>query len=298
MSKTVAVFGATGQQGGPVAQALLREPSKWKVVVLTRDAKSDKAEKLRALGAEVRACDLTKPEDVEAGLKGAYGVFGVTDFWASRSSEAEIQQGKNIIDAAKKVGVEHLVLSTLEDTVKISEGKRNVEHFVSKAHLEEYLVKSGVPYTTVQPASYYENFKLTVKPNKDGVLEFTLPVAGDYKYANYSVADTGVIVAAVLADKAKYLGKKIAMTGDVISPNEIAAILSKQFGKPVKYNSVPEKVFASFPFPGAAELANMFGWFNEYGYYGETKTGRDILLEGKQVAHLQSFAEWAQNWKL
>jgi hypothetical protein len=36
----------------------------------------------------------------------------------------------------------------------------------------------------------------------------------------------------------------------------------------VTYNAVPESVFATF-FPGAAEFADMFGWFNEYGYYGE-----------------------------
>ena len=50
-----------------------------------------------------------------------------------------------------------------------------------------------------------------------------------------------------------------------------------EFGKPVKFNSVPEKVFASFPFPGAEEMATMFCFFDEYGYYGEKKTKRGIL---------------------
>jgi len=39
-------------------------------------------------------------------------------------------------------------------------------------------------------------------------------------------------------------------------------------GKQVAYNCVPESVFGTF-FPGATELADMFGWFTEYGYYGE-----------------------------
>lgn len=38
---------------------------------------------------------------MEKAFKGAYGVFGVTDFWATMSADIEIQQGKNVADAAK-----------------------------------------------------------------------------------------------------------------------------------------------------------------------------------------------------
>lgn len=34
-------------------------------------------------------------------MKGAYGVFGVTNYWESHSSETEIKQGKAMADAAK-----------------------------------------------------------------------------------------------------------------------------------------------------------------------------------------------------
>lgn len=37
-------------------------------------------------------------------------MFGNTDFWASGSKETELQQGKNIVDASKKAGVQHLVM--------------------------------------------------------------------------------------------------------------------------------------------------------------------------------------------
>lgn len=73
--------------------------------------------------------------------------------------------------------------------------------------------------------------------------------------------------------------------------------LHLDFGKDVRFNSVPEKVFASFPFPGAEELAIMFNFFIEYGYYGEKKNGRDIW-EGKNAAPIRSFDEWAKTFKL
>lgn len=69
MSRLVSVFGATGAQGGSVVRALLKEPSKWKVVALTRDVNSEKAKQLKALGAELRPCDMLKPDDVESALK-------------------------------------------------------------------------------------------------------------------------------------------------------------------------------------------------------------------------------------
>lgn len=41
---------------------------------------------------------------MKAALKGAYGVFAVTNYWESRNAEVEIKQGKALADAAK-VGV-------------------------------------------------------------------------------------------------------------------------------------------------------------------------------------------------
>lgn len=46
-------------------------------------------------------------------LAGAHSVFAVTNFWETASSGPEIQQGKNIADAAKDTGVQHLVWSSL-----------------------------------------------------------------------------------------------------------------------------------------------------------------------------------------
>jgi hypothetical protein len=38
---------------------------------------------------------------LKAAMKGAYGVFAVTNYWESRSAETEIRQGKAMADAAK-----------------------------------------------------------------------------------------------------------------------------------------------------------------------------------------------------
>jgi uncharacterized protein YbjT (DUF2867 family) len=69
MSQKVAVFGATGAQGGSVARELGQEPDKWKVVAITRDPTSEKAKALQKKGAELCKADMNKPKEVEACLK-------------------------------------------------------------------------------------------------------------------------------------------------------------------------------------------------------------------------------------
>lgn len=51
-------------------------------------------------------------------MEGAYGVFAVTNFWESKSAAIEIQQGKNVADACKKAGVQHLIWSSLLNVTK------------------------------------------------------------------------------------------------------------------------------------------------------------------------------------
>ena len=71
--KLIAVFGATGQQGGAVVRAL-QASGEFKARALTRDPA-----KHRQLSDEVVEADLNRPETLEAAFKGAYGVFLVTN---------------------------------------------------------------------------------------------------------------------------------------------------------------------------------------------------------------------------
>src|SRR6478752_4598751 len=78
--KTIAVFGATGAQGGGLARAILDDPGGGLAVrAVTRHVDSDKARTLAAGGAEVVAADLDDAESVERAMQGAYGAYGVTN---------------------------------------------------------------------------------------------------------------------------------------------------------------------------------------------------------------------------
>lgn len=51
-------------------------------------------------------------------MNGASAVYAVTNYWEKMDQELEIQQGKNIVDAAKDAGVQHFIWSSLYNVNK------------------------------------------------------------------------------------------------------------------------------------------------------------------------------------
>jgi uncharacterized protein YbjT (DUF2867 family) len=61
----IAVVGATGAQGGSVARSLLADPSgRFAVRAITRNPKSDAAQQLARLGAEIVQADIDDQESL------------------------------------------------------------------------------------------------------------------------------------------------------------------------------------------------------------------------------------------
>src|SRR5215213_8573108 len=154
--KIIAVTGSTGSQGGGLVRAILADASGgFAVRAITRDPNSDKAKALAAAGAEVVAGNLDDAASLQKAFAGAYGVYGVTNFWEHFSGEKEIEQAKNIAEAAKAAGAKHVIWSTLEDTRKLMaaddkrmpmlQGKYRVPHFDAKADANAAF--AGLPTT-------------------------------------------------------------------------------------------------------------------------------------------------------
>src|SRR5258706_1307665 len=131
----IAVFGATGQQGGAVVRALQAQ-GQFKVRALTRHPA-----KHRGLADEVFEADLDRPEPLKAAFEGAYGVFLVTNFWEPGTDE--LAQATAAVRAARNAGVTHFVWSTLPDVEAISGGKFNVPHFTGKAKVDRIVREAG-----------------------------------------------------------------------------------------------------------------------------------------------------------
>ena len=126
--KIIAVVGSTGAQGGGLVEAILADPNGgFAARAITRDPAKDKAKAIAAKGGEVVQADLDDVESLKKAFAGAYGVYAVTNFWEHFSGEKEKTQAKNIADAAKAAGVQHVIWSTLEDTRNADAGRRQAD---------------------------------------------------------------------------------------------------------------------------------------------------------------------------
>lgn len=284
--KVIAVFGATGAQGGSVARAIL-ESKKFAVRALTRDVTRPNALVLRDLGAEVVKGDLNDEASVEAALKGAYGAFVVTSFWDHHSKEKEVCQGKLVADVAKRLGLKHVVYSGLENVKRLTGGKLKVEHFDGKGEVEEYFWSIGVPMTSVRLAAYFENFLTMWKPVKasDGdYYTLALPM-GDIPMDGISVADIGAVVSSIFNSPAEFLGKAVGLSAEALTIQQYADVLSKSLGKEVRDAKITPEAYEKLGFPGAEELANMFRFYH-------MKPDRDIKLTYRLNPKVKTFSQF------
>ena len=287
--KLIAVIGATGQQGGGVVHAL-QARGQFKVRALTRNP-----DKHRELAEEVVEADLDQPETLKAAFEGAHGVFLVTNF--REKGTDEFKQATAAVRAAKDVGVQHFVWSTLPNVEAISGGKFDVPHFTGKAKIDRIVKEAGFPHHTfVIAPGYYQNFVGFLAPQKqaDGSVGWALPLDPDVRCLHMGdIRELGNIVAGAFAhpDEAGN-GECLPLVGDFMSFNEIIGTLNRQ-GHKFSFKKVPKEVFAAL-FPGAAELAEMFSYWEVHTYLGSDSSDRIALANKVAGRQPTKFSTWTR----
>lgn len=305
--KIIAVTGSTGSQGGGLVRAILADPAGgFAARAITRDPSKDKAKALAARGADVVAGNLDDVESLKKAFAGAHGVYAVTNFWEHFSGAKEIQQAKNIAEAARAAGVKHVIWSTLEDTRKLMspddkrmpmlQEKYRVPHFDAKA--EANAAFSGLPVTYLVTSFYWDNlylFGLAPKKGEDGTYSWTFPM-GEAKLPGIAAEDIGRTAYGIFKAGDQYIGKTVGIAGESLSFQEMSQRLEKGLGiSPVKFNAVDADVFRGFGFPGADEYGNMFQVYRDFEK--EVNAARSIDEARKLNPQLQSFDQWLQNNK-
>src|SRR5436305_2095451 len=270
-------MGATGSQGGGLVRAIMADKTgEFTARAITRDVNSEKAKALAALGAEVVAADIDDEKSLEKAFAGAYGVYCVTFFWAHFSPEKEQANAKNMAQAAKAAGVQHVIWSTLEDTRKwvplsdnrmpTLQGKYKVPHFDAKGESNHFFSDLNLPVTFLLTSFYWDNFiyfGMGPKKGPDGKLAITLPM-GTRKLASIAAEDIGKVAYAIFEKGDEMIGKTVGVAGGHLSGAQMAKSLSKALGQEVRYNAVTPAAYRGFGFPGAEDLGNMFQFNSEF----------------------------------
>src|SRR5438445_4934576 len=230
--KTVLITGATGRQGGAVIRHM--SPKGWKLRALARRPESAAARDLAEHGVEIVQGDLEDPASLERAARGAYGIYGVQDFW-SVGAKREVQQGKNLADAAKKAGVEHFVYSSVGG----AERNSGIDHWESKWEVENHIRKLNLPATMLRPAAFMENYY--VAQVEIGILKGRLmdPIRGDKPYQTIAADDIGAFAALAFSRPRDFIGVELEIAGSELTNLEAAQVFSRVLGRTVKFRKLP-----------------------------------------------------------
>jgi uncharacterized protein YbjT (DUF2867 family) len=304
-NKIIAVMGATGAQGGGLVRAILADKSKaFSARAITRNAGSDKAQALAALGAEVIEADADDPESLKHAFDGAYGAYCVTFFWEHFSPEKELAQAGNMAAAAAETGLRHVIWSTLEDTrqwVPLSDDrmptlmeKYKVPHFDAKGEANAVFSALNLPVTFLLTSFYWDNlvhFGMGPKRGADGNLSFTLPM-GDKKLPGIAAEDIGKCAFGIFSRGSEYIGKTVGIAGGHLTGNQMADSLTRALGQHVSYNAISPDTYRGLGFPGAEDLGNMFQFKHDFEEY--FCGARNLQLSRDLNPSLQTFDDWLE----
>jgi len=277
MSKTLAVFGATGVQGRSVIDHVLNDSElsqKYKIRAIVRDTSSSKLEDLKEK-IEIVQGDMLDRKSLETALAGVDTVYSMTKgTFGPDHYDVEYNSAINVADIAASKGASYLIFSTLPAVREISSGKyAKVVSFDAKADAEKYIRQLPIKSAFFAIGGYMENFRAQhvfwPKEQEDGTWVIAQHASGKTKMPLLDATrDAGKFVGAILADPEKYEGKTLCGAEGLYSWDEITAIMSKTTGKKVVYKQIPLEEFRkSIPY-GADFFLEGLSFQEEFGYYG------------------------------
>jgi uncharacterized protein YbjT (DUF2867 family) len=271
----VLVLGATGGQGGAVASGLLARGARVRALVRRPDEPS--VRRLTERGVEAVVGSLDDRLALGAAMRGVAGVFALTTPFEA-GVDAEVTQGHAIVAAAVDEEVPHLVFSS----VARADQHTGVPHFESKAIIEAELAESGLPYTITAPTYFFDNALGGIDRICAGILD--LPLPPDRPLQQLARPEMGAFVAKVLNDPKPYVGQRIELASDAVTPAQMAGLLSAALGRPVRHQHTPLESIRN------PDMHAMWTFLNGPGY----RVDLEALHTANPDIAWQSFAVWAQ----
>lgn len=232
----ILVTGAAGDIGAigrTVTADLLARGHKVRALVRRED---ERAQALRALGAEVVLGDLTNLDSMHRAIEGASRLY-----FGMSISPAYLEATVNVAAVARHHGVQAFV-NMSQMTVTQMSATQTTDSPQHKLHwlAEQALAWSGLPVVTVRPTVFLEGFFLRLAAN--GVRErneLALPL-GNSRTSPISSLDVARAVAAILDDPTPHIGQVYNLTGHESTDVEhYARAFSEALGRTIAYRDVP-----------------------------------------------------------
>jgi uncharacterized protein YbjT (DUF2867 family) len=234
--KPILVTGAAGRVGAigrTLTQLLIAQGHSVRAMVRKED---ERAEALRAMGAEVVVGNLLDLSDMHRIIQGCESIY-----FGMSVSDAYLAATVNVAAVARHYGVKAFVnMSQMTlSQMSITETTDSPQH---KLHwlAEQALAWSGLPVITVRPTVFLEGFFLRFSSQsvkKDN--QIRLPF-GDGKTSPIAADDVARAVAAILASPEQHIGSTYHLTGPRSENMDFyAQEYARALDRPITYQDIP-----------------------------------------------------------
>jgi uncharacterized protein YbjT (DUF2867 family) len=248
------------------------------VRALTRKPARAGARSLQALGAQLVLADMDEPKSLRAAFAGAAGVFSVQNGIAS-GFDREIAQGRNVADAARAAGVQHLVYGSAGPGR--SGAGTGVPSWEAKVPVEDHIRSLGVRFTILRPTAFMELMTDRSFYPAVGTWRIWPRLTGtDRPIPWLSVADAGAVAATVFDDPERFEGKDLALAADVRTLDECRALYREAVGRDPRTFPMPQFMFDRFT---KGDPSALWRWLRTGEVSADVEGTRAILPSARSV---------------
>jgi uncharacterized protein YbjT (DUF2867 family) len=253
----VLAFGAAGSAAGEVIPALARRGVPVRGFIRHEEQRSSVLER----GADqVAVGDLHDRDSIRAALDGVDAVF----YLAPAFLPDEAAAGQSVVAAAAEAGVRRLVFSSVIHPVL------SLVNHAAKAPVEAALYDSGLEYTVLQPALFFQNFAGSWDQTlRSGVLAEPWSIQTRFSRVDYrDVAEAAGI--ALTGDRLVGGTYELASDGQ-LDRRDVAGLISQVTGQPIRTEQ------AGIPGDAPDPLRAMFEHYDSHGLISTDVTLRAVL---------------------
>ena len=228
--------GAGGVGVGNKVVALLRQ--RGLAVRAMTHHQDERADALRALGADVVVGDLTRPGDVAAALDSVQRMFFsmslAPSYLEATATVATVAQSVSHLDAL--LSFSQMTVSQM-DALSVSESHHQRLHWLS----EQVFNWSGLPVVHIRPTVFLDTGLFTTLAARSIADSGTVRLPfGTGRTSPIVSDDVARVVATVLTNLGPYIGRVLELTGPRSQDmNGVAAEYAQALGRPVSYVDVP-----------------------------------------------------------
>lgn len=232
----ILITGVSGNLGKSVATEIIQRTGGQDIVLLMRKIANANEDFFKA-GVEFRYGDYDNFASLESAFQGIDKLYLVSSSETAKRSVQHI----NVIQAAKKAGVKHIIYTSY---IRRVEDASSPIAFIGAGHLaaEHAIFESGIPFTILKQALFFENIPWLIGKDVLGKGSFALP-AKEGKVAFVAREDLAMAAVNILLSTG-HENKTYMLTGSQkYSFNDIANILSELSGKTITYISPTDEAY-------------------------------------------------------